>query len=104
MIAKQLEQTILESSVVVASPDQISSDLGDEAVILNLKSGIYHGLNEVGARVWAFLQQAKKVEEILKMLLQEYDVDPEQCNNDLIALLCNLSAAELISISNETAA
>ena len=60
MIAKQLERTILESSVVVASPDQISSDLGDEAVILNLKSGVYHGLNEVGAKVWAFIQQAKK--------------------------------------------
>ena len=44
------------------------------------------------------------MEEILKMLLQEYDVDAEQCNNDLIALLCNFSAAELISISNETTA
>jgi hypothetical protein len=36
--------------------------------------------------------------------LQEYDVDVEQCNNDLVALLSDLLAAELISISNETTA
>ncbi len=104
MITQQVQQTILESSIVIASPDQISSDLGDEAVILNLKSGVYHGLNEVGARVWNFIQQAKTVKEILEMLLQEYDVDVEQCNKDLIALLSDLLAAELISISNETTA
>jgi Coenzyme PQQ synthesis protein D (PqqD) len=104
MIVQQAKQTILESSIVVASSEQISSDLGDEAVILNLKSGVYHGLNEVGARVWSFIQQAKSVKEILEMLLQEYEVNVEQCNNDLIALLSDLLAAELICISNETTA
>ncbi len=104
MISKQIEQTILDFSIVVASTDQISSDLGDEVVILNLKSGVYHGLNEVGAKVWSFIQQAKSVKQISEMLLQEYDVDVEQCNSDLIVLLSDLLAAELISISNGTTA
>lgn len=104
MISKQIKQTILDSSIVVASTDQISSDLGDEVVILNLKSGVYHGLNEVGAKVWSFIQQAKTVKQISEMLLQEYDVDVEQCNSDLIVLLSDLLAAELISISNGTTA
>jgi len=37
---------------VFASKDQISCDLAGEAAILELKSGTYFGLDEVGAVVW----------------------------------------------------
>lgn len=104
MILKQLEQKMLQSSVIVASSEQISSDLGEEAVILNLKSGVYHGLNEVGASIWKLIQEPKTIKEIEQKLLEEYDVEPEQCQSDLIALLEDLLAAELIVIKNETTA
>ncbi|OKH32523.1 thymidylate synthase [Calothrix sp. HK-06] len=104
MILKQLDQKILQSSVIVASSEQISSDLGEEAVILNLKSGVYHGLNEVGASIWKLIQEPKTIKEIGQKLLEEYDVEPEQCQSDLIALLEDLLAAELVVINNETTA
>ncbi|BAZ11061.1 hypothetical protein NIES4071_28860 [Calothrix sp. NIES-4071] len=104
MNLKQLEQQMLESSVVVASSEQISSDLGEEAVILNLKSGVYHGLNEVGATIWKLVQEPRTIKEIEHKLLEEYDVEPEQCQSDVIALLSDLLAAELIVIKNETTA
>jgi Coenzyme PQQ synthesis protein D (PqqD) len=102
MNLQKLEQTILESSVIKASSEQISSDLGGEAVILNLKSGVYHGLNEVGARVWNLIQNSCTVSEIKQTLLEEYEVEIEQCHNDLMALLAELLTAELIVINNET--
>ena len=104
MILQQLDQNILESSVIVASTEQISSDLGSEAVILNLKSGVYHGLNEVGASIWKLIQEPKTIKEIQQQLLEEYDVEPEQCYNDVISLLKDLLAAELVVIKNETTA
>jgi hypothetical protein len=104
MIIQQLEQKILESSVIVASSEQISSDLGSEAVILNLKSGVYHGLNEVGASIWKLIQEPKTIKEIEQKLLEEYDVEREQCYNDVISLLEDLLAAELVVIKNETTA
>lgn len=104
MILKQLEQKMLQSSVIVASSEQISSDLGEEAVILNLKSGVYHGLNEVGASIWKLIQEPRTIEEIKHKLLEEYDVEPEQCESDVIELLENLLAAGLIVINNETTA
>ncbi len=104
MNPKQLDQQILESSIIVANQEQISSDLGGEAVILNLKTGVYHGLNEVGARIWNLIQQPKAVYDIKQTLLQEYEVDAQQCDRDLIALLENLIVAELIDVKNETAA
>jgi hypothetical protein len=36
-------------SIVVAAKDQVSSDLGGEVAILDLKVGVYYGLDEVGA-------------------------------------------------------
>ncbi|MBF2017503.1 MAG: lasso peptide biosynthesis PqqD family chaperone [Rivularia sp. T60_A2020_040] len=98
------QQEIAESSLVVAAPDQISSDLGGEAVILNMKTGVYHGLNEVGARVWDLIEQPKAVKEIKQTLLEEYEVEAEACTNDLFSLLNNLKTAGLIQVINETAA
>lgn len=104
MNLQKLEQEILESSVIAASSEQISSDLGGEAVVLNLKSGVYHGLNEVGARVWNLIQEPKTVSEIKQTLLEEYEVEIEQCQSDLVALLTELVAAGLIVINNEKTA
>ncbi len=95
---------IAESSIVVATPDQISSDLGGESVILNMKTGVYHGLNEVGARVWDLVEQPKAVKDIKQVLLEEYEVEADICTNDLFTLLNNLKSAGLIEVKNETAA
>ena len=95
---------IAESSIVVATEDQISSDLGGESVILNMKTGVYHGLNEVGARVWNLIEKPKAVKDVKKVLLEEYDVEADACTNDLFLLLNNLKAAGLIKVTNETLA
>ena len=95
---------IAESSIVVATQDQISSDLGGESVILNMKTGVYHGLNEVGARVWDLIEKPKAVKDIKQVLLDEYEVEPDVCTDDLFLLLNNLKTAGLIEVKNETAA
>ena len=95
---------ITESSIVVATEDQISSDLGGESVILNMKTGVYHGLNEVGARVWDLIEKPKAVKDIKQLLLEEYEVEADACTNDLFSLLNNLKTAGLIKVTNETAA
>ena len=41
-----------QNSIVVRSAQQVSVDLDDKTVILNTQSGIYYGLDDVGARVW----------------------------------------------------
>jgi hypothetical protein len=87
----------LETTVVAAS-DQASADLGDEAAILNLKSGVYYGLDPVGARIWKLVQTPLTVREVRDTLLDEYDVDADRCERDLIALLDDLAQHHLIDI------
>jgi hypothetical protein len=85
-------------SVVTAIKDQVSCDLQGEAVILNFDSGVYYGLNQVGAYVWELIQQPRPVSEILFMVLDEYDVGADRCENDLIVLLKDLKGAGLIHV------
>lgn len=99
-----MERTNLRYSIVVAAKDQISSDLGKEAVILNLKTGVYHGLDPVGARIWNLLQEPRTVNDILDALLNEYEVEPDRCERDLLALLQQLASEGLIEVRNATAA
>jgi hypothetical protein len=92
---------IYDYSVVVVTKDQVSADLSGEAAILNLKSGIYYGLNEAGARIWKLIQEPRTVNEIKDTLLQEFDVEPDQCETDLFALLEELLSKGLIEVKDE---
>lgn len=97
----ELEPTSLKHLIVVAIKDQVASDLGGETVILNLRTGIYHGLDAIGTTIWQLLQNSTTVDNILNTLLQEYDVEPERCEREVLALLQKLADAELIEVFNE---
>jgi hypothetical protein len=91
------------SAVVVAADDQISCNLDGEAAILNLSSGTYYGLNEVGAIVWDLISSPRRVAEIRDTLLECYDVELAQCERDLNALLRDLASHRLIKVSDGAA-
>jgi len=86
------------SSTVVAPKDQVSSDLGGEVAILDLKAGVYYGLDAVGARIWSLIQVPRTVNEIRDILLEEYDVEPERCERDLLVLLRRLADEGLVEV------
>jgi len=85
---------------VVAAKDQIFRDLGGEAVILNMKSGVYCGLNEAGTRIWQLIQEPINIERLCDTLLGEYNVERSRCESEVIALLQKMSNQGLIDIKN----
>jgi hypothetical protein len=93
--------TISKSSTVVVTKDQVYCDLSGEAAILNLKSGVYFGLNTVGASIWKFIQEPRSVKEIQDAIQEEYDVELAQCERDVLELLQELSTHGLIEIVDE---
>jgi Coenzyme PQQ synthesis protein D (PqqD) len=91
-------RAISETAVLVAAGDLLASDFGAEQVILNLKDGVYYGLEEVGARIWRLLQKPTTIPAILGALAEEYDVDSARCERDLRALLGDLVARGLVEV------
>ena len=86
-------------ALITAIPDQTSVDLEDEVAILHLKSGIYFGLNEVGAWIWRLIQEPRTVAAIREAVLAEFEVEPAACQADLQALLRDLDHNQLITVS-----
>lgn len=99
-----MKATLNENSVLIASQAQVSadlsSDMAESMIILNLKDGVYYELKEVGTRVWKLIQQPCSVQAILDTLLEEYEVDAEQCKADLFALLEDLASRSLVEIKS----
>lgn len=83
-------------SCVVVSDEQVSTAVGDETVILGMRDGVYYGLDAVGARVWALVASPRRVSELVLAITEEFDVSPERCERDLLTLLDELSARQLV--------
>ena len=86
-------------SVVVAAKEQVSCALGDESAILNMKNGVYYGMDAVGTRVWNLLQQPRSVREVCDTMLAEYDVERDRIERDLLALLAEMKGEGLIELT-----
>ena len=97
-----MKRALSVNSSVVAAKDQVSSDLGEEIAILDLKSGTYYGLDAVGARIWSLIQEPRSVEEIRDSLVSEYEVEPALCESDLIVLLQRLADEGLVEVRDGT--
>ena len=94
--------SIMKDSIITVVREQVSCDLAGEKAILDLKSGQYYGLNPVGARIWDLIQESKSVTEVLKTILDEYNVESEACERDLFALLEELQGKGLVDIRDAT--
>jgi hypothetical protein len=83
-------------SVVRVSLNQVHSHLGDEVAILELDRGVYYGLNDTGSFLWNLMQQPVRVNEMRAALVEEFDVDADTAEKDLLRVLADLRDAGLI--------
>lgn len=74
-------------SIVTASPDQVSSDLAGETVLLHLTTAQYHGFSGVGARIFELIASPKSLREVCDSIAAEYDVSRERCEADVLAFV-----------------
>ena len=91
------EEVSLESRVAIHS-DVVSRDLEGEAIILNLESGTYFGLDPIGTRIWSLLQEDGSLRRTFELLEHEYDVEPERLKADILRLVGELRANNLLSV------
>lgn len=98
---REHENMLSKDSIAFATPDQVSADLGEGAVVLDLRAGMYYELNTVGARVWTLIQKPQSLQSILDTLLAEYDVEAERCEADLRVLLEDMVERGLAVIEGE---
>jgi len=85
----------LDSRVAVPE-DVLFRELDGEAVILNLSTGTYYGLDQTGTRMWALLAEHGTLRAAYDILLAEYEVCEAQLAEDLLALVDKLVSHGLL--------
>ena len=88
-------------SVVSAAREQVSSGIGDDTVILELRGGVYYGLDGVGTRVWELLREPRTVRDIRDRIVLEFDVDDDRARDDLLVLLADMADRGLVEVRDE---
>jgi hypothetical protein len=86
----------------VRVPDGVlSRDLQGEMVILDLKTGVYFGLDPVGTRIWHLLQEHQSLQKVLNSLVEEYEVTEAVCADDLLAFVAKMLEKGLVEVNNK---
>jgi hypothetical protein len=83
---------------VTVTPNTLSREVQGETVLLQLDSGEYFGLDEIGTRVWQLIVETGDLDRVQAALLDEYDVDPTVLTADMARLVEELSARRLIDV------
>jgi len=77
-------------------PDTPWNTVEDEAVILNMESGHYYTLNEVGRFVWENIDGQNTLNDILQKILSTYNTGSKEGKEDLLQIVEELAKEKLI--------
>ena len=78
------------------SPSVVFRQMDDGAVLLDLESGVYFGLDEIGTRVWTLLVEQKTPDAVCEAMLAEFDVEPGVLADDVRRLVSELQQNGLL--------
>lgn len=74
----------------------LSTDLGDEYVMMDIDSGDYFSLDGVSRRIWELLDTPASPDDLVTALIGEYDVDAETCKAEVTSFLQDLLDANIL--------
>ena len=81
------------------SKNVLFREIDDEAVLLNLQSGIYFGLDKIGTEIWRWIREDGRLGKVLDKMTRRYEVSPRTAESDLLALAADLKKHGLVDIS-----
>lgn len=79
----------------------VAREIDGEAVLLNLATGIYFGLNSTGTRIWRALVENGSPQDAIRALLREYEVAGDQLQRDVSRLVEELVSKGLLLVDRE---
>ena len=88
-----LQRVVVPGSVLVR-------ELSGEAVLLDLKSEMYFGLDEIGYRMWTLLTTSDSISAAYEQLLSEYAVEPDELQESLDALIGQCTEHGLLELKS----
>lgn len=85
-----------KNSVVCVKKVISVTDLSGEKVMIDFNSGKYFLLKGVANDIWEMIQESIRVDDIIRNLLNGYDVSERECEESVFEFLNMLDQYELI--------
>ena len=80
------------------SSDVVISELNNESVLLNLNTGIYFQVNELGTFIITELKNYQNIVTLQEKIILRFDVSAQACKDDLENFLETLLKKNLLLI------
>ena len=77
----------------------IGARIDDETVMMSVEHGQYYGLGGVAPRVWELLENPRQFDDLVDLILQEFEVGREVCEKDMFEFLEHMEKLGLIERS-----
>ena len=87
-----------EDLLVHRRGELIETEVDGELVALHIEKGTCYGFNGTATRIWAMIEQPRRLSDLTRELMTEFEVDEETCRTDLKALLDELAADDLVEL------
>jgi hypothetical protein len=88
------------TSIVVRSSEVLATEIGTQTAIMSIELGTFSELSAIGSEIWGLLEKPRRVSEICDFLLDRYEVDRRQCEEDVLVYLNDLAAYNAIEVVN----
>ena len=92
-----IENTV-KKYVVSKREGFIVSDMDGEKVMLSINDGKYYNLGEMGGEIWELMKDPISMQELVKELRSQYEVDQDECEEQVNSFLNQLLKENLIEM------
>jgi hypothetical protein len=84
------------NSILYHSPSVVTRKTGNEYVLVPVTDNIadmdsVYTLNETGAFIWEQINGKRSVEEIIKEMTEEYDIDNDTATKDVLEFISKMN-------------
>lgn len=90
--------TVTVDTILARDSEPIPATVGEEVVVLSIRTGSYFGFNRVGTEIWNMLSEPRRVDQIFDALSQLHDVDAETMIREVTPFLQMLIERRLVRV------
>jgi hypothetical protein len=90
---------VTKDLIVSRRAELIETEVDGELVALHIDNGTCYGFNGTATRIWALIEQPRRLSELQEELVREFEVDPDLCRRQLGELLKELEADGLVELA-----
>ena len=90
---------LTEQTIIRRNPDILASDIDGEKVMMSIQQGEYYGLGKSGSFIWDNIEQPITIKDLADLITEKYEVNKEQCLQDILPFLNDLAEKKLIVCS-----